>query len=338
MSPVKKTAKPAGKTAKKAAPKAAGMKRAAPRATKAQKVVPATRKKAAPPRVAPRADKSLAQKQAQVKKLQAELGQMRKQIDENRKALEWAQQTAEKEKDELREKTDQASQELKKKEAEGSKLKEELKEKDRALRAKTSEMAAYRKETEKRISELQAKEPTAGIPPAPQERQGLVTSKGNPVTLLGAEVQVGDKAPDFRVLDNGMKPVTLADFKGQLKVISSVGSLDTSVCNTETRRFNEEAEKLPEQVVILTISMDLPFAQARWCAAAGVEKVKTLSDYRERSFGLAYGLLVKESMLLARAVVIVDEQDVVRYFELVPEISQEPDYERVLNALRALLP
>jgi thiol peroxidase len=104
----------------------------------------------------------------------------------------------------------------------------------------------------------------------------------------------------------------------------------------ETRRFNQEVDKLPQNVAILTISMDLPFAQARWCAAEGIEKVKTFSDYRDRSFGLAYGVLIKERKLLARAVFIVDDQDIVRYAELVPDIAQEPDYDRVLNAVRAL--
>jgi thiol peroxidase len=113
--------------------------------------------------------------------------------------------------------------------------------------------------------------------------------------------------------------------------------LDTPVCDAETHRFNEEAGKLPENVAVLTLSMDLPFAQSRWCAAAGVEKVKTFSDFRDRSFGEAYGVLIKETGLLARAVFLVDEQNVVRYVELVPELTQEPDYERILSTVRALL-
>jgi thiol peroxidase len=154
---------------------------------------------------------------------------------------------------------------------------------------------------------------------------------------LGGEVKVGDKAPDFRVLDNAMQSVTLGAFQGKIKVISAVPSLDTPVCDAETHRFNEEAGKLPSQVAVLTISMDLPFAQSRWCAAAGVDKVKTFSDYQNRSFGLAYGVLIKELKLLARAIFIVDERDMVRYVELVPEIGQEPNYERILNAVRALV-
>jgi thiol peroxidase len=153
---------------------------------------------------------------------------------------------------------------------------------------------------------------------------------------LGDEVKVGDKAPHFQVLDNSMQPVALESYQGKIKIITAVPSLDTPVCNMETRRFNQEADKLPQIVAILTISMDLPFAQARWCAAAGIEKVKTFSDYRDHSFGLAYGVLIKERMLLARAVFIIDDQDIVRYVELVPDIAQEPDYDRILNSARAL--
>ncbi len=218
-------------------------------------------------------------------------------------------------------------------------LKEEFDEKARALRGKVKALEEYQKIADVKIAELEAKgrEFVAKVGLGEKERPGLVTSKGNPLTLLGPELKVGDKAPDFQVLDNSMKPVTLSAFKGKMKIISSVSSLDTSVCNTETRRFNEEAAKLPEKAVVLTISMDLPFAQTRWCAAAGVDRVKTFSDYRDRSFGLAYGLLIKESKLLSRAVFIVDEQDVIRYIELVPEIAQEPQYARILDAARALL-
>jgi thiol peroxidase len=218
-------------------------------------------------------------------------------------------------------------------------LKGDLDSKTKALQEKAKELKDYREKAEKKISELQTKARAwvdQAITPG-GERAGKVTSRGNPVTLLGREVKVGDPAPNFRVVDAKMQPVNLTSFQGKFKVISSVASLDTSVCDMETKRFNEEAGKLPENVVILTISMDLPFAQARWCAAAGVEKVKTLSDYQDRSFGMAYGVLVKESKLLARAVFIVDDQDVVRYAELVPEITQEPDYDRVLSALGALL-
>ena len=224
-------------------------------------------------------------------------------------------------------------------EGEVKNLKGELEGKTKALQEKAKEFKDYREKAENKISELQAKARAwvdQAITPG-GEHPGKVTSKGNPITLLGREVKVGDPAPNFQVVDTKMQPVNLASFQGKFKVISSVGSLDTSVCDMETKRFNEEAGKLPGNVVILTISMDLPFAQARWCAAAGVEKVKTLSDYQDRSFGMAYGVLVKESKLLARAIFIVDDQDVVRYVELVPEITKEPDYDRVLSALRGLL-
>ena len=170
-----------------------------------------------------------------------------------------------------------------------------------------------------------------------QERKGIITFKGNPMTLLGPEIRVGDKAPDFRVVDNTLAPVTLKDFRGKVKVISAVPSLDTPVCDTETRRFNQEAAKLPENVVVLTISLDLPFAQKRWCAAAGVDKVKTLSDYQDRSFASAYGVLIKELKLLSRSVFVVDGKDVVRYVQHVGEVAKEPDYAAVLGAVKGLL-
>ncbi len=169
------------------------------------------------------------------------------------------------------------------------------------------------------------------------ERPGLITMKGKPLTLVGQEVKVGDPAPDFEVLSNELVPFRFSSLKNRVCVLSSVPSLDTPVCDIETRRFNEEAAKLGSDVALLTISMDLPFAQKRWCAAAGVEKVKTFSDYQSRSFGCSYGVLIKELKLLARTVLIVDEQDVVRYIEIVPEFAQEPDYDRVLNSVKALL-
>lgn len=170
-----------------------------------------------------------------------------------------------------------------------------------------------------------------------QERSGVVTFKGKPMTLLGPEIRVGEKAPDFRVVDTALAPVSLGDFRGKVKVISSVPSLDTPVCDAETRRFNQEAAKLPENVVVLTVSMDLPFAQKRWCAGAGVDKVKTLSDYQDRSFASAYGVMIKELKLLSRSVFLVDDKDVVRYVQHVPEVAQEPDYESVLAAVRGLV-
>lgn len=169
------------------------------------------------------------------------------------------------------------------------------------------------------------------------ERTGIITFKGNPFTLLGPELKVGDKAPDFAVVDNGLAPVTLASSAGKLRVISAVPSLDTPVCDTETRRFNQEAAGLPGDVLVLTISMDLPFAQKRWCGAAGIDRVITLSDYRERSFAQNYGVLIKELLLLTRAVFIVDAHDIIRYIQIVPEVTSEPDYAAVISAVKGLL-
>lgn len=170
-----------------------------------------------------------------------------------------------------------------------------------------------------------------------QERTGIITFQGNPLTLVGPEIKVGDKAAGFRVVDNGLAPVTLADLAGKIKLLVAVPSLDTPVCDTETRRFNQEAASLPDKVAVLTVSMDLPFAQARWCGAAGINRVRTLSDYQERSFASAFGLLIGELKLLARAVIVVDEQDTIRYFQLVNEITDEPDYAAALAAVRGLL-
>lgn len=170
-----------------------------------------------------------------------------------------------------------------------------------------------------------------------QERQGIVTFKGNPITLLGPEIKPGDAAPDFRVVDTGLQPATLADFQGRVKIISAVPSLDTPVCDMETRRFNQEAANLPERVVVLTISMDLPFAQKRWCGAAGIDRVKTLSDYQDRSFAQAYGVLIKELKLLSRSIFVIDDTNVVRYVQHVKEVTTEPDYAAVLEAAKRLL-
>lgn len=169
------------------------------------------------------------------------------------------------------------------------------------------------------------------------ERTGIITFKGNPMTLLGPELKVGDKAPDFQVVDNGLQPVTLASSAGKIRIISAVPSLDTPVCDTETRRFNQEAAALPDSIVVLTVSLDLPFAQKRWCGAAGIEKVTTLSDYRERSFGNAYGVIIKELLLLSRAIFVVDANDTIRYIQIVPEVTSEPDYAAVIAAAKGLL-
>ena len=170
-----------------------------------------------------------------------------------------------------------------------------------------------------------------------KERTGIVTIHGNPLTLLGPEISVGDQAPSFTLVDNDLKPVTLADSKGKVRLITVVPSLDTPVCDTMTRRFNEEATGLSEDVVVYTVSVDLPFAQKLWCGAAGIEGVQTLSDYQELDFGLNYGLLTKELKLLARAVLVINRAGKVVYYQLVNEVVDEPDYAAALEAVKALL-
>jgi thiol peroxidase len=170
-----------------------------------------------------------------------------------------------------------------------------------------------------------------------QERTGVITFKGNPMILLGPDVKAGDAAPDFKVVDNGLQPVTLGDTRGKVRLITVVPSLDTPVCDTMTRKFNEQAAKLPDDVVIYTVSLDLPFAQKRWCGNAGIEKVKALSDYQDRSFGLGYGVLIKELKLLARSVFVIDRNDKVAYREIVREVTAEPDYEAALAAAKKLV-
>ena len=166
------------------------------------------------------------------------------------------------------------------------------------------------------------------------ERKNIVTMKGNPLTLVGPELKAGDMAPDFTVLANDLSPVTLADGAGKVRIISVVPSLDTAVCDQQTRRFNEEAANLGEKVVVLTVSMDLPFAQARWCGAAGIDRVKTLSDHRDASFGRAYGVLIKELRLLARTVFVVDAAGKIVHVQIVPELTDHPDYPAALAAAR----
>lgn len=160
-----------------------------------------------------------------------------------------------------------------------------------------------------------------------------VTFKGNPVTLIGPKLTVGDKAPDFTVLTNDLQERSLSDYAGKVKLISVVPSLDTGICSEQTKRFNEEADKFAN-VHILTISMDLPFAQSRWCAAEGVHKLDTLSDHRDADFGQKYGTLIKELRLLARAIFVVDASDRISYVEYVPEVSSHPNYEHVLQHLQ----
>ncbi len=166
--------------------------------------------------------------------------------------------------------------------------------------------------------------------------RSVTTMAGNSVTLVGPDLKVGDKAPDFTVLDNDLNPKTLSDFSGKKKLISVVPSLDTGVCDAQTRRFNEAASSFGENIVVLTISMDLPFAQARWCGAAGVDRVVTLSDHRDADFGQRYGLLIKELRLLNRSIFIVDESDVIRYIEIVEENTNHPDYNAALAAMMEL--
>ncbi|HXG35772.1 MAG TPA: thiol peroxidase [Dehalococcoidia bacterium] len=169
------------------------------------------------------------------------------------------------------------------------------------------------------------------------ERKNVVTSRGNPITLLGEEIKPGQKAPDFSGVGQGMSPVSLKDFEGKIKVILTVPSLDTAVCSTETQKFSEMAKSLPEDVQIVVASMDLPFAQSRWCGAQGVENVVTVSDFRDRDIGEKFGVRVKESGLLTRAVFVVDKANTVRYVEYVPETSNEPNYDAAREAIEQAL-
>ena len=168
------------------------------------------------------------------------------------------------------------------------------------------------------------------------ERIGMVTMKGNPITLVGDEVNVGQKAPDFVAIDHNLVPVKFSSYRGKICILASVPSLDTSVCATETKKFNEEASRLSPDIVILTISMDLPFAQKRWCGAEGITRVQTLSDHRDASFGMSYGVLIKELRLLARAVFLVDQKGMLQHVQLVKEIASEPNYKDVWHALKKL--
>ena len=168
----------------------------------------------------------------------------------------------------------------------------------------------------------------------PEERKGAVTMRGNPMTLVGPELKAGQKAPNFTLVGKDLKPVTLDQMKGKVKIIASIPSLDTPVCDAETRRFNEEASKLPGDVEILTVSMDLPFAAARWCGAANIDKVKTLSDYRGAQFGEAYGALIKELYLDARAIFVIDKNENLVHVEYVKEVANQPNFEAALEAAR----
>ena len=169
------------------------------------------------------------------------------------------------------------------------------------------------------------------------QKKGLVTAKGNPLTLLGKELKVGDKAPDFQVVDNSLSPVKLTDFTGKVVLLSVTPSIDTGICDLQAKRFNRMATEVSDDVVILSISVDLPFALARWCGATGSDKIKTLSDYQDWNFGLQYGVLIKETRLLARSVWIVDKNGVIQYIQIVPEMPTEPDYEDAFGALKKLV-
>src|ERR1022692_225433 len=167
------------------------------------------------------------------------------------------------------------------------------------------------------------------------ERPGATRLRGDPKTLIGPELKTGDRAPDFDVVDNNLKPVSLTGTGNHVRIISVIPSLDTPVCDAQTKRFNEEAGKLPD-VSIITVSMDLPFAQKRWCGAFGVDHVKMVSDHRTGSFGEAYGTLIKDLRIHSRAIFVVDKNDVIRYVEYVKEVGDHPNYEAALAAAKAI--
>ncbi len=169
------------------------------------------------------------------------------------------------------------------------------------------------------------------------ERPNAVTFLGNPLTLIGNELKPGDPAPDATLVRQDLQTVRLSDYFGKVLLISVVPSLDTGVCSAQTKRFNEEASQLPESVRVLTISMDLPFAQKRFCGAENIDKIEVLSDHRDASFGQAYGTLVKELRIESRAVFVIDPQGTIRYAEYVPEITNHPNYESALQAVRSLI-
>ncbi len=164
-----------------------------------------------------------------------------------------------------------------------------------------------------------------------------VTFKGNPLHLTGEEIKVGDPAPDFRVVDNELKPVRLTDLKGKIAVLVAVPSLDTPVCDLESQKFNQKAGQMGDTVRMLVLSMDLPFAQKRWCGAHDIKNIQTVSDYQDRSFGNAYGVLIQELQLLTRAIFIIDRNGLVQYRQIVKEITEEPDYDEAIRAIQKLI-
>lgn len=169
------------------------------------------------------------------------------------------------------------------------------------------------------------------------DRKGIITMGGNPLTLTGNELKEGDRAPDFVVVKNDMSEFKFYDAGEKVFIISAVPSLDTGVCDTETRTFNKKASELSDDIEILTISTDLPFAQKRWCGAAGVDKVITLSDHKDISFGMAYGVLIKELRLLARVVFVVDKDKTIKHIQIVNEIASEPDYDKIIEEAEKLV-
>lgn len=170
-----------------------------------------------------------------------------------------------------------------------------------------------------------------------QKRSGVITMQGNPLTLLGQEVKVGDMAPDFVVLSNDLQPVKFSDSHGKVRIISVVPSLDTGICDLQTTSFNERAAELGEDISILTISVDLPFAQSRFCVGKNIDKVKVYSDYKDLSFGMAYGFVIEELRLLARGIVVVDKEGKVAYVEYVKEVASHPDYDKAIEAAKSLI-
>ena len=169
-----------------------------------------------------------------------------------------------------------------------------------------------------------------------KEIKDKVTFAGNPLTLVGKEVSVGEMAPEFTVVDSGLQPKKLSDYSGKVLVIAVYPSIDTSVCAAQNRKFNEIANKLKD-VVVLSVSCDLPFAQKRFCAAEGLDSIVTLSDYKDVDFGMNYGFLIKELRLLARGTVVVDKNGTIQYVEWVPEVTEEPNYDKVLDVVKSLL-
>lgn len=168
------------------------------------------------------------------------------------------------------------------------------------------------------------------------ERDNAVKMKGNPITLIGPELKKGDPAPDFKCVETLGSEVSLGSFGDDVKVFNVVVSVDTPVCDVQIRRFNEEAAALSDSVQIITVSVDLPFAQSRYCAAAGVDRVRTASDYQYASFGEAYGVLIKENRLLARAIFVVGPDNVIEHVEYVGDIVNEPDYDAALEVIKSI--